>query len=216
MCPHLVPFFLHYSLHPLTLSTLTFPYFLNFFPHLLLFLMFSSTSTHPPSCPSSLPSFLFLTNRPALLCFGVQVHPPREEDSVCGGARLHHGDLPGRQSHRVRRYSLQQDRGQHVRPRQIFKNRRERELAAVMVTECLLSPQSLLAGMNRFLSLLEITFRRDPNNFRPRINKHNSIKVRTRYHDVRVQRSEVVLRFSYDSKTNIFGFSTVVSTKQNI
>lgn len=40
-----------------------------------------------------------------------------------------------------------------------------------------LSPQSLLAGMNRFLSLLEITFRRDPNNFRPRINKLNSIKV---------------------------------------
>lgn len=31
--------------------------------------------------------------------------------------------------------------------------------------------------MNRFLSLLEITFRRDPNNFRPRINKLNSIKV---------------------------------------
>ncbi|KAI3376050.1 hypothetical protein L3Q82_016583 [Scortum barcoo] len=41
------------------------------------------------------------------------------------------------------------------------------------------TPQSLLAGMNRFLSLLEITFRRDPNNFRPRINKLNSIKVRT-------------------------------------
>lgn len=41
------------------------------------------------------------------------------------------------------------------------------------------SPQSLLAGMNRFLSLLEITFRRDPNNFRPRINKLNSIKVPT-------------------------------------
>lgn len=37
-------------------------------------------------------------------------------------------------------------------------------------------PQGLLAGMNRFLSLLEITFRRDPNNFRPRINKLNSIK----------------------------------------
>lgn len=38
------------------------------------------------------------------------------------------------------------------------------------------TPQSLLAGMNKFLSLLEITFRRDPNNFRPRINKLNSIK----------------------------------------
>uniref|UniRef100_A0A8C4YEX3 ATP binding cassette subfamily E member 1 n=1 Tax=Gopherus evgoodei TaxID=1825980 RepID=A0A8C4YEX3_9SAUR len=38
------------------------------------------------------------------------------------------------------------------------------------------SPQTLLAGMNKFLSQLEITFRRDPNNFRPRINKLNSIK----------------------------------------
>ncbi|KAM3864525.1 ATP-binding cassette sub-family E member 1-like [Diretmus argenteus] len=38
------------------------------------------------------------------------------------------------------------------------------------------TPQTLLAGMNKFLSQLEITFRRDPNNFRPRINKLNSVK----------------------------------------
>ncbi|KAK2716192.1 ATP-binding cassette sub-family E member 1-like [Artemia franciscana] len=38
------------------------------------------------------------------------------------------------------------------------------------------APQSLLSGMNRFLQLLEISFRRDPNNFRPRINKRNSVK----------------------------------------
>lgn len=38
------------------------------------------------------------------------------------------------------------------------------------------TPQSLLAGMNKFLALLDITFRRDPNNFRPRINKHASVK----------------------------------------
>uniref|UniRef100_A0A8C1SIS7 ATP-binding cassette, sub-family E (OABP), member 1 n=1 Tax=Cyprinus carpio TaxID=7962 RepID=A0A8C1SIS7_CYPCA len=38
------------------------------------------------------------------------------------------------------------------------------------------TPQTLLAGMNKFLSQLEITFRRDPNNFRPRINKLHSIK----------------------------------------
>ncbi|OQR75300.1 ATP-binding cassette sub-family E member 1-like [Tropilaelaps mercedesae] len=37
-------------------------------------------------------------------------------------------------------------------------------------------PQSLLVGMNRFLELLDITFRRDPNNYRPRINKLNSVK----------------------------------------
>lgn len=38
------------------------------------------------------------------------------------------------------------------------------------------SPQSLLTGMNKFLSSLQITFRRDPTNFRPRINKMDSVK----------------------------------------
>lgn len=38
------------------------------------------------------------------------------------------------------------------------------------------SPQSLLSGMNKFLESLDITFRRDPQNFRPRINKANSVK----------------------------------------
>jgi len=38
------------------------------------------------------------------------------------------------------------------------------------------SPQDLLTGMNRFLKDLDITFRRDPSNYRPRINKLNSIK----------------------------------------
>ncbi|KAJ0898300.1 putative ABC transporter, AAA+ ATPase domain, RNase L inhibitor RLI, possible metal-binding protein [Helianthus annuus] len=38
------------------------------------------------------------------------------------------------------------------------------------------SPQSLLSGMNLFLSHLTVTFRRDPTNYRPRINKLNSTK----------------------------------------
>lgn len=38
------------------------------------------------------------------------------------------------------------------------------------------TPQSLLSGMNSFLRSLDITFRRDPENFRPRINKLNSVK----------------------------------------
>ncbi|KAJ3098542.1 Fe-S cluster-binding ribosome biosynthesis protein [Physocladia obscura] len=38
------------------------------------------------------------------------------------------------------------------------------------------SPESLLTGMNKFLKMLEITFRRDPTNFRPRINKLDSVK----------------------------------------
>ncbi|VDN55057.1 unnamed protein product [Dracunculus medinensis] len=38
------------------------------------------------------------------------------------------------------------------------------------------TPQSLLEGMNRFLKLLDITFRRDKDNYRPRINKRDSVK----------------------------------------
>lgn len=38
------------------------------------------------------------------------------------------------------------------------------------------SPQSLLSGMNQFLKSLQVTFRRDPVNFRPRINKRGSQK----------------------------------------
>lgn len=38
------------------------------------------------------------------------------------------------------------------------------------------TPQNLLTGMNKFLQQLDITFRRDPTNYRPRINKLNSAK----------------------------------------
>ena len=38
------------------------------------------------------------------------------------------------------------------------------------------APQSMVSGMNKFLKMMDITFRRDPNNFRPRINQHNSQK----------------------------------------
>ena len=38
------------------------------------------------------------------------------------------------------------------------------------------TPEGLITGMNKFLKLMEISFRRDPTNFRPRINKHNSQK----------------------------------------
>ena len=38
------------------------------------------------------------------------------------------------------------------------------------------SPESLITGMNKFLQMMEITFRRDPTNYRPRINKHSSQK----------------------------------------
>lgn len=38
------------------------------------------------------------------------------------------------------------------------------------------SPQSLLSGMNMFLKQLDITFRRDRESARPRINKLHSVK----------------------------------------
>jgi ATP-binding cassette subfamily E protein 1 len=37
-------------------------------------------------------------------------------------------------------------------------------------------PQAVIPGMNTFLHQLNITFRRDPSNFRPRINKMDSVK----------------------------------------
>jgi len=43
---------------------------------------------------------------------------------------------------------------------------------------CANEPESLQTGMNKFLAHLEITFRRDPSNFRPRINKHLSVQDR--------------------------------------
>lgn len=38
------------------------------------------------------------------------------------------------------------------------------------------APQPLVSGMNQFLRSLEVTFRRDPTNFRPRVNKYGSQK----------------------------------------
>ena len=37
-------------------------------------------------------------------------------------------------------------------------------------------PVSLNEGMNHFLSLIGVTFRRDPVNYRPRVNKPDSAK----------------------------------------
>uniref|UniRef100_A0A8C9GVF7 ABC transporter domain-containing protein n=1 Tax=Piliocolobus tephrosceles TaxID=591936 RepID=A0A8C9GVF7_9PRIM len=38
------------------------------------------------------------------------------------------------------------------------------------------APQTLVTGINKFLSIIDVTFRRDPINFRPRINKYDSVK----------------------------------------
>lgn len=40
------------------------------------------------------------------------------------------------------------------------------------------TPQGLQEGFNDFLKALDVTFRRDPVNFRPRVNKRNSTKDR--------------------------------------
>lgn len=43
--------------------------------------------------------------------------------------------------------------------------------------ECVANPPvPLIEGMNKFLEIMKITFRRDPTNYRPRINKMNSAK----------------------------------------
>jgi ATP-binding cassette subfamily E protein 1 len=44
------------------------------------------------------------------------------------------------------------------------------------------SPEPMVAGMNKFLKMMDITFRRDPTNFRPRINKMESQKDQEQKH----------------------------------
>jgi hypothetical protein len=69
------------------------------------------------------------------------------------------------------------------RANQPFLQRLHRKHKVFSTSICVLNhrffrPQSLLTGMNQFLASLEITFRRDPTNFRPRVNKMNSLKDR--------------------------------------
>jgi ATP-binding cassette subfamily E protein 1 len=40
------------------------------------------------------------------------------------------------------------------------------------------APEPLVSGMNKFLKNMDITFRRDPTNHRPKINKGQSVKDR--------------------------------------
>jgi ATP-binding cassette subfamily E protein 1 len=53
------------------------------------------------------------------------------------------------------------------------------------------SPRPLIEGMNKFLKMMNITFRRDPENFRPRINKQGSVKDK--------EQKEKGLYFYYDT-----------------
>ena len=52
----------------------------------------------------------------------------------------------------------------------------ERRFLVYVLRYIFSSPESLLDGMNRFLRMLEITFRRDSETYRPRINKKDSVK----------------------------------------
>lgn len=54
----------------------------------------------------------------------------------------------------------------------------EKKEGETMRTSIARSPTSLLAGMNSFLRSLDVTYRRDPTNHRPRINKMDSVKDR--------------------------------------
>ncbi len=53
------------------------------------------------------------------------------------------------------------------------------------------SPRPLIEGMNKFLQMMNITFRRDPSNYRPRINKIGSVKD--------TQQKEKGMYFYYDN-----------------
>lgn len=57
------------------------------------------------------------------------------------------------------------------------------------------SPNALLPGMNKFLTSLDITFRRDSTNYRPRINKKDSVKVCCR---IKIFQVVVLLCMMYD------------------
>lgn len=58
-------------------------------------------------------------------------------------------------------------------------------------------PQSLLTGMNKFLASLEITFRRDPTNYRPRVNKAESVKDREQKGKLHMAPKEISLTINY-------------------
>src|SRR5260370_27901365 len=81
--------------------------------------------------------------------------------------------MPCRPGYRIRRSTSDCRYSYTVRRRKVFF--RVRVLTSFL-SFC--RPQSLLSGMNRFLASLEITFRRDPTNFRPRVNKLHSVKDR--------------------------------------
>ena len=56
------------------------------------------------------------------------------------------------------------------------------------------TPKPLIEGMNKFLKIMNITFRRDPQNYRPRINKFSSVKD--------VEQKQKGLYFYYDNVDN--------------
>ena len=62
------------------------------------------------------------------------------------------------------------------------------------------SPRPLIEGMNKFLKLMNITFRRDPTNFRPRINKVGSVKDK--------EQKEKNVYFYYDDIDSIVKISS--------
>ena len=131
----------------------------------------------------------------------MQVCAACQKDSVHRGARFHHGHLPSRQVGHNNLHLILQNLFQYTWYLCFPHHWSQRLLRRVIVFEgspsvetTANSPQSLLSGMNKFLEQLKVTFRweffyqlsellshclsfrRDPNNYRPRINKANSIK----------------------------------------
>lgn len=84
-------------------------------------------------------------------------------------ARFHYGYLPFRQSHCVRPIIRSGMQSTYECWGHSYSGQPSVHAQAA-------TPTSLLLGFNDFLRSLEITFRRDPTNYRPRINKYDSQK----------------------------------------
>ena len=127
-----------------------------------------------------------------------QIHLTRKENSICGWARFHNGDLPGWPRHCVRRNPVERHACQHVSHASMFMIHCTMNGVQDCDRSCVsfFRPQSLLNGMNKFLESLKITFRRDPNNFRPRINKMNSVKVSSRHYEIKLSWNGIIIHFA--------------------
>lgn len=120
-----------------------------------------------------------------------ELWPLTSQSNLC----ISQGDLLGWSCHRLRWKAIYRSHGTCVSPHipiwLLFVNKRNfllrqppdpfewNEQGKPLASQTRLTQGTVLIGFSpaqKFLSSLEITFRRDPSNFRPRINKADSLK----------------------------------------